>query len=125
MVLFYKDSKKIDEVVVAPKSKTPLFECTIKELSQRIATENVDESVLLKVIEYVAKECVFPSKQGEENADKHLKFVHEFCLNKNAKGSTIAKMSNTLKAINSTYKKEIDAQEKVGVANRDKKEKDV
>ncbi len=120
LVLFYKDSKYVPPPVVVPKKpKSPLFACGIDELADRIATEPLNSADLLKVVDYVAKEHKIPGKSSGKEYQHHLRFIYQFCLNENANGSTIARMGNTLKAVNAEYKRDIEKIEKEAVRERD------
>lgn len=121
-ILFYKDQKraKIVPVVVKKMNRSKsLDDCSIEELTARIATEDISEKDLLKVVAIVAQKHKFPGKNSDKDASVHLKFVSQFCLNKNADGATIVKMSNTLKTINKAYKEEIERSERDAVRQRD------
>ncbi len=121
-VLYFRDKNEV--IVVAPKKKIlkPLFECDIEELSERIATEVLAEDELLKLIDHVAKNFVFPSRNSSVPHEPYMKFVYNFCMNESARANTIVKMSNTLKTINRAYKKEIERIEKEAVRVRDQAE---
>jgi len=123
LVLFYKDKKYVEPQATPVKKNSyrTLDECSIEELADRIAKEKLSESELLRVVSMVAKDHKFPGRSSENSAEHHLRFVHQFCLNDNADGSTIVKMSNTLKAINIDYKGDIEGTERAAVKKRDEK----
>jgi len=121
LVLFYKDRNYIPPVIKEVKSSVyrTLEECSIEELANRIATENLTDMELLRIVSMVAKDHKFPGKSSGNDSQHHLKFVQQFCLNDNANGSTIVKMSNTLKAVNLDYKADIEREERDAVRRRD------
>lgn len=121
LVLFYKDKNYTPPVVVELKEPAyrTLEECSIEELANRIASEELTDKELLRVVSMVAKEHKFPGKSSGNDSQHHLKFVQQFCLNDSANGSTIVKMSNTLKAVNLDYKREIEREERLAVKRRD------
>ena len=98
--------------------KKPLLQCSIYELKQRIATEEVDSDMLLKVIDYVALHHPFASDKKE--AEIYLAFVYEFCLNKHSTAQVIAKMNKELNKANPTYIQSIEMYTKVAIEKRSK-----
>lgn len=119
VVLYYKDREPVSSRSVI-KSHDSLSQGSIIELTKRISTEKLDEKELLQMVSLVAKEHVFPSKNSGESVENHLAFIRAFCLNTQTKGSTIVKMSNTLKAVNPEYKQEIEKEETAAIKQRDK-----
>lgn len=121
MMLFYKD-KKSAPVSIKPTQKSrykSLDECTIEELADRIAKEKLSENELLNIVSLVAKNHKFPGRNSGKSPEHYLRFIFQFCLNSNAGGATIVKMSNTLKAVNSEYKNDIETTERNAVRERD------
>ena len=121
MVVLYKDKKKAAQSAVH-KQKT-IFECTIEEMAQRVTSEPLSEAQQQALIDLVAREHKFPTKGGKNIAKDHLDFIFGFCMNPRVNGAMIVKMSNTLKAVNKEYKKEIEGMERKAVALRDKRKK--
>lgn len=119
LVLYFKDKNEVVETYIPQDIVKSIFETDIVELSERIATENLDEKTLIKLVDHVAKNFVFPPKNSTESNEPYLKFVYQFCMNPSAKGNTIVKMSNTLKTINRGYKRDIERIEKEAVRSRD------
>lgn len=121
LVLFYKDKNYIPPLVKEAEDRVDkvLEDCSIEELANRIASEELTDKELLSIVSMVAKEHKFPGKSSGIDSQHHLKFVEQFCLNESANGSTIVKMSNTLKAVNLEYKREIEREERDAVKRRD------
>jgi len=124
LILFYKDRGYVAPEPVKKVKKAAyktLYECGIEELANRIATEDLNDQELLRVVSMVAKSHKFPGKSSGKDSEHHLRFIHQFCLNENANGNTIVKMSNTLKAVNTEYSSEIDGTQQYAVKIRDEK----
>lgn len=121
LVLFYKDKNYIPPVIKEVKSIVykALEECNIEELADRIASEELSDKDLLALVSMVANNHKFPGKSSGGDYQHHLRFVEQFCLNDNASGATIVKMSNTLKAVNLDFKREIEREEREAVKRRD------
>lgn len=121
-ILFHRDRIEAAKAPIVYegtyKDKT-LYESSIGEIASRIATEDLTEVELLKVASFVANKFKFPGKQTDKDPSDHLKFISEFCMNKNVAGSGIVKMSNTFKMVNIPYKNEIEAVERDAIKERD------
>ena len=89
-------------------------------LANRIAKEDVSQETLKKLIDHVATKYLFPESSDKKVAQYHLKFVHDFCLNKNVDGALIVILGNTLKKANSKYALDIDTYISVAIDSRDK-----
>ncbi len=124
MVLFYKDSRYKPPAPVVKRRNVTLDECTIEELAERIAGESLDEGKLLKVVDLIGRKHVFPKKtdgKAPKEVAPYMDFVYQFCMNTSATAKVIVKMSNTLKAINDQYKREIEDIEKTAIRDLDNK----
>ena len=122
LVLFYKDSRYKPPAPVVKRRNVTLEECTIEELSERIAGEKLDEAKLLKVVDLIGREHKFPLKvdgKTPKEVEPYMDFVYQFCMNPSATAKVIVKMSNTLKAINDQYKRDIEDIEKTAIRDLD------
>ena len=117
--LFHKDKKEKKVPTVTKKTSKNILECSIREMSERIATEPLTQKGFIDLVDLVAKKHKFPGKSSKTSHQYHLEFVYQFCLNPRVNGATIVKMTNTLKALNGEYKKDIEALERKAVSARD------
>lgn len=101
------------------RGEKDIFHCSIEALANRIAKEEVSKESLKKLIDHVASKHPFPVSSDRRVTQHHLKFVHEFCLNKNADGALIVMLGNTLKRVNSEYALDIDTNISAAVDLRD------
>ncbi len=127
VVLYQKDKNVVGshcEISEKPKLQldVPIMEATIEDIADRVASENLSEEELLALVSIVGKKHKFPSDASIKDVEPYLRFVSQFCMNENAHGQTIVKMSNTLKAINPGYKLQIERLEKAAVKERDQKD---
>ncbi|MDH5465470.1 MAG: hypothetical protein OEW60_07535 [Thiovulaceae bacterium] len=124
LVLFYKDSRYKPPAPVVKRREVGLEECTIEELAERIAGEDLDEAKLLKVVDLIGRKHTFPKKtdgKAPKEVEPYMDFVYQFCMNTSATAKVIVKMSNTLKAINEQYKREIEDIERTAIRDLDSK----
>lgn len=120
LLLYKKDQKEIPiQRKVTKTYNKPIEDASLEEIASRVAKEKLSPKELRSLFGLVAKKFKIPVRNSSKSSEPHFKFIHQFCLNKAVDGALIVQMTNTFKAVNNSYKEQIEETEKKAVRERD------